>query len=424
MIRGALIAIFRIVMRLYFRRVERLGPPPEADVRGRVFVANHNNALIDPIVVLTQAACPIAPIAKATLWNVPGLGWLMDRAGAVPIIRRQDEPAKDAASNAGTFARIASHLAGGGNVLIFPEGISHSQPHLTPLRTGAARMLLAAAAHGGVAPSFQAVALEFEAGDTFRSRCLLVWGPVHTVAELPGFDDEARVQAATVAMTADLDALLVEADTVDERRLIGQVAELLANDAGDDSLAAWSEVGRQVEEAAKLLRGRADREVAAAARAVTSYYAALDRRGARDAQLARGRRPSTRVHPVRWLRRGLLAPLALAGVLLYWVPYRLPRRVARKTERDTVSTIKLGVGLAVFPLWAVALTVGAWLVLSTALAAAASAVVWLSPFAALRWLDWRDLRDRNLSDDEVTALGAARAEAVAAVARARAQLAA
>ena len=122
--------------------------------------------------MLTDAACEISPIAKSTLWTIPGLRWLLDRAGAVPIVRRKDSPDKDASANDATFDKIAAHLAGGGNILIFPEGTSHSEPHLAPLRTGAARMLIAAEASGGEPPTFQAVALEFDARDDFRSRCL------------------------------------------------------------------------------------------------------------------------------------------------------------------------------------------------------------------------------------------------------------
>src|SRR5512140_2402584 len=95
-VRDALVATFRRVMRLYFRDIERLGNPPGPEVRGRVFVANHTNALIDPILVITDAACEISPIAKSTLWSVPGLRWLLDRAGAVPIVRRVDTPDKAA----------------------------------------------------------------------------------------------------------------------------------------------------------------------------------------------------------------------------------------------------------------------------------------------------------------------------------------
>jgi 1-acyl-sn-glycerol-3-phosphate acyltransferase len=137
-LRTALVSTFRRVIRLYFRDIERLGVPPASDTRGRVFVSNHTNALIDPVVVLTDAACEISPVAKSTLWSVPGLSWLLNKAGAVPIVRRKDNATKDAGSNADVFEKIAAHLGDGGNILIFPEGTSHSEPHLAPLRSGAA----------------------------------------------------------------------------------------------------------------------------------------------------------------------------------------------------------------------------------------------------------------------------------------------
>src|SRR4051812_38414996 len=158
-------------MRLYFRDIERFGEAPAVETRGRVFVSNHSNALLDPVLVMTDAPCEISPVAKSTLWNIPGLDWLLDRAGAVPIIRKKDNPDKDASANAAVFEKIAAHISGGGNILIFPEGTSHSDSKLAPLKSGAARMLAAAAERGGVPPTFQAVALEFDAPSDFRSRC-------------------------------------------------------------------------------------------------------------------------------------------------------------------------------------------------------------------------------------------------------------
>ena len=37
-------------MRLYFRDIERFGEAPARSTRGRVFVSNHSNALVDPVV--------------------------------------------------------------------------------------------------------------------------------------------------------------------------------------------------------------------------------------------------------------------------------------------------------------------------------------------------------------------------------------
>jgi hypothetical protein len=91
-------------------------------------------------------------------------------------------------------------------------------------------------------------------------------------------------------------------------------------------------------------------------------------------------------------------PLAIVAVVLYWLPYQLPRFVTRrlKGDPDVSSTYKLGVGLVVYPIWA-ALAIGlAWSRLPSAgEALAASAVILACPFAALAWLDrWDRLAAR------------------------------
>lgn len=428
--REALVATFRSLIRLYFRRIERVGEPPGSDTRGRVFVSNHHNALIDPILVLTDAACEISPIAKSTLWDIPGLSWLLDRAGAVPIVRRKDAPDKDTSSNDAMFAKIASHLADGGNILIFPEGTSHSEPHLAPLRTGAARMLMAASTAARTPPTFQAVALEFDEKDQFRSRCLVLWGPIRHLAEVPG-DGEDRVKAITAQMEADLKELLVEGDTHEDRRLIARVAEMLAHDSGDVSLSAWSDLGRKIELAGRTLR-EADAALVETIRArVDAYYAELDRLGRRDSEPARvrivsrgdlaGIAPGEQPLGPR-LRRIALAPLAVSGFALYAIPYFIPRMVARRADEDAVSTIKLGAALLVYPLWMAGLVGLSMVVLPPPLSLGAAAVAIASPFAALRWLDAYWEREHDATPDDLAKLARLRIAARTAIDEARARL--
>jgi glycerol-3-phosphate O-acyltransferase/dihydroxyacetone phosphate acyltransferase len=411
-VRELFVATFRCVMRLYFRDIERLGEPPGPEVRGRVFVSNHTNAMIDALLVITGAACEISPIAKSTLWSVPGLAWLLDLAGAMPIIRRIDVPDKAAAANADTFDRVAAHLAGGGNVLIFPEGTSHSEPHLAPLRSGAARMLIAAGERRGVAPTFQAVGLEFDARSDFRSRCLVLWGPVRTLADVPG-TGRARVRAITARMAADLAELLVEGETHEDRLRIARAAELLAHDAGEGSLGAWSGIGRRVGLALRALR-RIDAELAARiSERVDSYFAELERLGLSDGQIA-GQLSATRPAEPAW-RRAARAPLATAGFALYAIPSFLPRWIARSSDPDTVSTIKLGAALVVYPLWATSLVTGALVALPPPLAVAGAAIAVAAPFAALRWLDACYLRTRDAAPGDLERLRSLRCAACAAI---------
>jgi glycerol-3-phosphate O-acyltransferase/dihydroxyacetone phosphate acyltransferase len=424
-LRRSLVATFRGIIRLYFRDLERVGAAPGPDTRGRVFVSNHHNALIDPILVLTDAACEISPVAKSTLWDIPGLRWLLDRAGAVPIVRRKDTPDKDASANDAAFERIASHLSGGGNILIFPEGTSHSEPHLAPLRTGAARMLAAADARGGTPQTFQAVALEFDARDDFRSRCLVLWGPVRKLADVPG-SGEDRVRAVTAQMDEDLRELLVEGATHEERRLIARIAEMLANDAGDSSLTGWNTIGRQVELAGNTLRDAAPDVVAHVRARVDAYYAELARFGLTDAQLSAPRAAAAAAKPAsRWVSRAALAPLAVPGFVLYAIPYFIPRLAARTTDPDAVSTIKLGTALVVYPLWAAGLVTLSFVLLPPPVSFAAAGVALASPFAALRWLDayWNRAPSHEATTADLVQLARARITARTAIDEARSRLA-
>jgi glycerol-3-phosphate O-acyltransferase / dihydroxyacetone phosphate acyltransferase len=427
LVRALLLRLFRQIMRIYFREIEVVGAPAASTAR-RLFAANHVNGLVDPLLVLTTTGCPIAPVAKAALWKIPGLGLLLAAAQAVPVVRRQDDPNKAAGANEEVFQRLAGHLVGGGNILIFPEGISHSEPHVMPLRSGAGRMLTEAHQRGVRGLSFQAVGLEFEARGTFRSRVLVVYGPVRSVDEL-GLSGDALAGAITDGLRVDLPELVVEGRSWPERLLIARVAELLSHDAGDRSLAGWNSVGRRVEAAHRSLRPEDAALYDAVASAVNGYYAQLSAAGLTDADVLEG---AASRRALRGLGLLVLAPLALLGALLYVVPYQIPKLAPyiAKEEGDVVSTYKLGLGLVAFPAWAAALVVASLIALPWPEGLAAGLLSLGAPFAALPWLDEID-RVRSMTAEAVRAdeapvderaLQGLRREAIAAISRARQRL--
>lgn len=424
--RRALLWLFRRIIGIYFRDIEAAGNVPSPGTGGRVFVANHVNGLVDPILVLTAAPCAISPVAKSTLWKIPGLRRLLEAVDAVPIVRRRDDPGKEEGSNDAIFDRVAAWLAGGGNILIFPEGTSHNEPHLLEVKSGAARMLARALARGAPDVSFQSVGLEFDARDVFRSRVLLLYGPVRSARGF-GLEGDALVAAMTSQLGDDLSELLVEGSTWAERLLIARVAEMIANDAGERTLAGWNDVGRQVEAARKTLRDVDEGTVGEVGAAVTRYYDLLGQEGLEDDQLSAGADPRAAGRTLRGAALLGVLPLAIAGMLLYWLPYQLPRLAARMVnDRDEVSTYKLAAGLIVFPLWAAALGTASFLALPALSATAALAVALTSPFAALAWLDRSPRLRRRLRlasrRSRLDRLRAARADAMTLITRTRAQL--
>ncbi len=90
--------------------------------------------------------------AKATLLENPITRLLIRMVGVVPLRRASDAVSPgsngvvDSTQNAEAFATVVDVLDSGGVVLLFPEGKSHSDPALAPLKTGLARMALMARA--------------------------------------------------------------------------------------------------------------------------------------------------------------------------------------------------------------------------------------------------------------------------------------
>jgi 1-acyl-sn-glycerol-3-phosphate acyltransferase len=115
-----------------------------------LIAVNHQNALVDSLIVAWVVPRRITMTAKATLLRNPLIASLFRILGVVPLSRMSDEardsnglPA-DRSRNAGAFREILKLLERRGAVLIFPEGKSHNEAGLEPLKTGLARLALQA----------------------------------------------------------------------------------------------------------------------------------------------------------------------------------------------------------------------------------------------------------------------------------------
>jgi len=405
-VRDLLRSLFRRIIRIYFRDIVVSGNIPGRETGARLFAANHVNGLVDPILVLTNAQCAISPIAKSTLWSIPGLRWLLDAAHAVPIVRRKDAPEKNAEENDRIFQKISTHLGSGGNILIFPEGTSHNEPHLVPLRTGAARMLSKAQAESSRAITFQAVGLEFDARSTFRSNVLVLFGPVRSVADFPA--GEERATAITNTIKNDLSSLVIEAPSWEARIALAHVAEMFSNNGEAGSLLDRHSIGQQANRYREILEKAAGDELKAIVQAVEAYFAHLDAARTTDRFVAQGIR-FDRGRAFRGALLVLLLPLSVLGMVLYYIPYLLPRVVGRtaKGEIDVVSTYKLGTGLLVFPLWFAILALAIHFTAPPPYNPWGIAIAALAPFAALPYVDREDALRSMLSllrTDELSSL--------------------
>ena len=298
-------------------------------------------------------------LAKSTLFRNPISRLVIKAFGSIPIYRAHESGARggDATRNDASFARCRAELAAGGAMALFPEGVSHSDPQLRPLKTGAARIALSTEAEhdGRLGVTLVPVGLYYERKALFRSSVLLVVGEPIAVAPLLADyrrDERQTVEALTGTIDARLDEVVLQAESRDLLAGIARVARWTSDrtsDRSDDAaqdLAAQHERARDLADAYARLRARDPARVEAIAGEVRAYTRVLRQLGVRDPW-------ALELAPLRpgalaaaFAKLIVAAPLAALGAVMGWIPYRLAGEVAKRVTRDddVLGTTKLIAG--------------------------------------------------------------------------------
>lgn len=95
---------------------------------GRMILACNHASILDPPVVGSALHRQITYLARATLFDIPVVGWLFRRWNAIPIDRD--------GGNAAGLRIIIDRLNAGNGVILFPEGTRTRDGNLQPARSG------------------------------------------------------------------------------------------------------------------------------------------------------------------------------------------------------------------------------------------------------------------------------------------------
>jgi 1-acyl-sn-glycerol-3-phosphate acyltransferase len=321
-----------------------------------VFVLNHPNGLLDPIVLRVASGRPSRFLAKSTLFGNP-LGRLaMNAFGSIPVYRAHEAGTRsgDASRNDASFARCRAELAVGGVLALFPEGVSHSDPEMRPLKTGAARIALSAEAErdGRLGIAVVPIGLSYERKTTFRSSVLLVVGePIDVAARLPAYrqDERAAVTSLTDDIGARLDEVVLQAESRELLAGIARVARWTSDPkSGEDpnDPAAGHRRARELAAAYARMRARDPARLEAIVAEVRGYWQTLRRLGVRDPWALELTAPRLGALAAAVAKLVIAAPLAALGALMGWVPYRFAGWLAPRVtkDEDILSTVKLFAG--------------------------------------------------------------------------------
>ncbi|HEX8188764.1 MAG TPA: lysophospholipid acyltransferase family protein [Pyrinomonadaceae bacterium] len=361
-------AVISVALRLFFRRIEtsRAGLVPESGPL--VFVLNHPNGLIDPGLVFAALPRRISFLAKSTLFRIPVAGWLLRTVEALPLYRRADA-GEDVSQNLRTFEACRRLLLRGRCVALFPEGLSHNEPKLRPVKTGAARIAL-----GSNVPGLKIVpvGLYYTSKTSFRGEALLRFGePLGVAAVEPDENGEppreavrelsARIEEALLGVTLNVET--------EEQLDAARKAERLFS-----SVYEGLNVRLPLAERFDFLRGLSAQLFARLSaakgtedlrRRILRHEAELERIGIAPGNLSLSRHSRWYVLRHFLLRASvllLLSPLTVVGAALHLPAYLVCTLLARLFPRHGVDeigpTVKILAAMLFMPLtW---LVVSAW----------------------------------------------------------------
>lgn len=369
MTRRLIVAVLRFAIRVYFRRVEVAGLENVPLNTPVIFVQNHPNALVDPVFLLCLAPRRVSFLGKSTLFRMPILGFFVRAIDTLPVYRRQDE-GEDVTRNLETFVAARKLLASGGTIGICPEGVSHDEPRLRPIKTGAARIALGAVSTGEVFDlKIVPAGLYYTSKTSFRSSVLLYCGKPIPVAPVQLEEDGNPPRAAVRELSDQIEVALREVmlDAEHEEALhtaarAERIFSATRQQDNDDSLTEELQLRQRFVKAYKILRERAPARLEKLEVRMTRFEEALKQAGMDTKNLTA---PSSKRQVLtHLLTRCILFLLLLGpatfGTLIHYPAYRIGGFLATRLYSDTedvVSTIKIISAMLLFPLTWIVLTI-------------------------------------------------------------------
>lgn len=371
-------------MRVYFRRVEVVGIENVPRRSPVIFVLNHPNALVDPAFLLSLAPRRVSFLAKSPLFRMPVLGYFVRAMDSLPVYRHQDE-GEDVSKNREMFEAARNLLARGGTIGICPEGVSHDEPRLRPIKTGAARIALAAVSNGVVTGTRRELTasgphldlkiipagLYYTSKTKFRSAVLLYFGkPIAVVPvelEADGNPPRAAVRELSNRIECALREVMLDAEHKEALQTITRAERIFsseADDEGSESLAEELQLQQRFVKAYRVLREQAPERLTRLEVRMTRFEEELSQAGVDPDDLS----PPTSTldvftHVITRVSIFLFLVIpATLGALVHYPAYRLGGYLATRFSRnddDVVSTVKIISAMLLFPLtWLAVAVVG------------------------------------------------------------------
>lgn len=337
--------IIRFALKQFFSEIKIRGAD-KCESGPVLFVANHPNFALDALVVASCFKRNLWFLAKASLFKNPLLKWFFESCHMIPVARRMDS-ADGTVDNTETFRLAVDSLCKGRAIVIFPEGISLGERRLSPLKTGAARIVFQAEElrKFNLGTVIQPIGLNYTDLRKFKSSVTVTFAEPIKITDFAAHYERDAIEAVktlTDKIEEGMRSVSVEiadSNLVELVEKITSVYRTRSIDVDDHNL--MKTVATNVEK----LRAK-DPKVGQEVEGRIDDYLDLASVFAVDGSISLDT-------PFNKFRTLALMPFVLLGIIINILPYRLIGRIVGGLANQPVfvASYKFGLGALIFLVW-------------------------------------------------------------------------
>jgi len=374
MLYGTLKLLFRVTLRVFFRKVHLRNMDAIPRTGPLLVCANHPSAFMDPIVIATLMKRPVFFLAKASAFQSGFAKKIMPWLHVVPVYRKQDDPGQ-MHRNEEMFRKCFEHLGKGGAILIFPEGTSITERKLREIKTGAARIALGAEKmHGGkLGVQIVTIGLNYNDPHRFRQEVFInVDKPIQLDAYRQQYehDEFTAVDRLTERIRERLEKHIISVADEQTDELVKGIEKLykhkLLREQGHDPKEKDKDflLTRRIVETVQHFSEREPERVARMREAIARYFTNVERAGLDDRLLDTNRPKGSRLGKnfgeLLFILLGF--PLFAYGILANYLPYRTVKSLVewKVKQREFQGSVAMAAGMLLFLSWYTAIGIVTW----------------------------------------------------------------
>ena len=358
--------LFYLTIKAYFKTIYIKGTHHIPQSGPVIFVANHNSAFMDPILLGVHVKRPLYFLARGESFKSKLIAWIFKRFHMIPVYRPEVTPEK-VYKNKAVFQRCFEHLKAKKALIIFPEGFSKTERRLRKIKTGAARIALGAEDQNNfqLGVKIVPIGINYSNPHYFRSHVFINIGAAINVSDFKEEyhkDDKQGVVNLTEKIKKSLEELLVIVKNERLDRLTAQI-EMLYKDQFNDSKSIDNNAIKKFTLSQEIVNGLALRlktrpkELFMFQTKLNSYFRRLNQLKLRDEYLGNLKIRVDLWSNLLYFIFGL--PIFLFGFISNIIPYKVAELLAKKiiVRKDFVGSMKIAFGMFVFLIFYIVLTI-------------------------------------------------------------------